>query len=328
MPENIIPITAAPRRTQRRRRAAAIPAGAPLGQLLESWTLALQAAGKSKATIYSYTRAAAAFIDWLTEQGHPCDAEGVQAEHVRAWIVALREAGAADASLASYFAFLKVFFNWITAEDERTTPNPVLTADRPKVSRKAKRYLTADQIRALLKVCEGRDFTARRDAAIIRVLVDNGMRVGGLVSIRLDNVDLRGRTLKIVLKGGDEHIAPIGAKTAAAIDRYLRVRAAHPCADSPWLWLGAGSSGRERLGDEGVRLMLARRGEQAGIMGLHPHMFRGTTAHELLAAGASDGDVQHILGWRSRSMVEYYAGDLAMERARDVHARLSPGDRI
>jgi len=59
-----------------------------------------------------------------------------------------------------------------------------------------------------------------------------------------------------------------------------------------------------------------------------PHMFRGTVAHTLLENEATEGDVMQILGWKTRRMIDHYAGDLAAERARRTHARLSPGDRI
>jgi integrase len=125
-----------------------------------------------------------------------------------------------------------------------------------------------------------------------------------------------------VLKDGDELLSPIGSK-AAAIDRYLRIRGAHAQAPtSPRLWLGMRGHDTAHMTAHmtarGIRGMLDRRGRQAGIEGVHPHRFRGTAAHELLKAGASDGDVQHILGWKTRTMVDYYAGDLARERARDT----------
>lgn len=322
MAENVIPL-----KTKTRRPPITNPRGAALPRMLDSWLLALHAAGKAPRTCEAYERTARDFIEWLLEHGHPCDTEGVQREHIRGFLADRRKAGAAEQSLASYHGRLSAWWSWICREGERTEPSPVRREDRPTPPRKVRRYLTVDEVRALIRTCD-KTFLGRRDEAIIRVLYDNGTRVSGLVSMRLDGVDLKERTIKIILKGGDEHLAPIGTKTAAAIDRYLRVRDRHPLADeSPWLWLPATTS-HDRLLDEGIRIMLKRRGLQAGITGVHPHMFRGTAAHELLAAGAGEGSVRRILGWKTDQMIEHYAGDLADERARQAHARLSPGDRI
>jgi len=321
MTENVVPLK------KRRRPPITNPRGAALPRILDSWLLALRAAGRAPRTIEAYERTARDFIAWLCEHGHPCDTEGVQPDHIRGFLADRRAAGASEQSLASYHGRLSAWWAWICREGERAEPSPVRREDRPTPPRKIRRYLTADEVRALIRTCD-RSFLGRRDEAIIRILYDNGVRVSGLVSMRLDGVDLKGRVIKIILKGGSEHLAPIGTKTAAAIDRYLRVRDRHPLADeSPWLWLPATTS-HDRLLDEGVRIMLKKRGLQAGIQHVHPHMFRGTAAHELLAAGAGEGNVRRILGWKTDQMIEHYAGDLADERARQAHARLSPGDRI
>ena len=74
------------------------------------------------------------------------------------------------------------------------------------------------------------------------------------------------RRLRVTLKGGDQWWVPIGRRTATAVGRYLRARARHPRAASPWLWLGVWSSNRgEHFTDTGIRQMLERRGQQAGI---------------------------------------------------------------
>jgi integrase len=72
--------------------------------------------------------------------------------------------------------------------------------------------------------------------------------------------------------------------------------------------------------------MLARRGEQAGIEGLTPHRFRRTFAHDWLAVGGSEIDLMQNTGWKTMAMIDVYARQLAAERARAAHARLSPGD--
>lgn len=319
--------TARERRAPRRRKPTSTATGIPLSALIDSWELALQSAAKAPTTIEMYLRAARRFVTFLEDARQPADAEGVQPEQVRMFLVAERErAGLPTAAAAR--TYLGVWFSWLIAEGERTTFSPVLKADKPNVPSKARKYLTLDELGALLNVCRGSDFASRRDSAIIRTLIDNGMRLSGLTGLRLDDVDLRGRRLRITLKGGDELWAPIGDKTAQALDRYLRVRARHARADCQWLWLGVKSIRQPRFANGGVQEMLRRRGTQAGVENVHPHRFRGVSAHMMLAAGASPDDVRRILGWKSEAMLRHYTEELADDRARASHARFSPGDRV
>ncbi|MEV7011589.1 tyrosine-type recombinase/integrase [Streptosporangium sp. NPDC051022] len=323
-PENVIPLRPARPRRNRRPARPTVPAGTPLPALLDSWILALRAANKAKNTILSYTRSARAFIAYLTEHGMPDDGEGVEAEHVRAFLVSEQERTSVHTS-AAHHRNLSVWFRWMIDEEERSTLSPVLRADAPKVPKKVRRYLSDEELSALLAACKGPGFLDRRDTAVLRILIDNGMRLDGVTGLMLDDVDLRGRRLRITLKGGDQHWAPIGAKAVQALDRYLRVRARHTLAGLPNLWLGSRGKALTRWG---VTELLEKRGNQAGIEKVGPHMFRGTAAHDLLAAGAHPNDVQSILGWKSAAMVRHYTEDLAHERARETHARLSPSDRL
>ena len=81
----------------------------------------------------------------------------------------------------------------------------------------------AEHLTRLLKTCEGRDFTSRRDTAIILLLVDTGMRRAECVGMTLDDVDLDQRIVWVLGKGRRPRALPIGRKTAQALDRYLRV---------------------------------------------------------------------------------------------------------
>jgi site-specific recombinase XerD len=319
---------------RRRRASASVSEGPPLTTFITSWELALEAAAKSPRTVRSYLDSVRALHKFLTAEGMPTDAEGVDAPHIRAFLLS-EERRTSAASAAVHFRNLRVFFGWLAREEERSSPNPMDRVEGPKVTKKAKAFFTDDELARLLKTCSGASFEDRRDTALMRVLMDTGLRVSGLAGLRYDpddeernDVFLAKRRLRIRLKGGDETWVPIGKKAAAALDRYIRIRARHQQAASPWLWLGVKGHNTSHMTASGIRDMVGRRGEQAGIQNVHPHRFRRSFADSWLAAGGSTDDLMHITGWKTYDMVREYTEARGIARAHDAHARLSPGDRI
>jgi integrase len=119
----------------------------------------------------------------------------------------------------------------------------------------------------LLATCKGNTFENRRDTAIIRLLLDTGMRAGELCGLRVEDVDFEHQVALVVGKGGRNRACPFGSKTADALRRYLRFRSHHDAEESPPFWLGK----KGRTTDSGVRQMLERRCVDAGIPPVHPH---------------------------------------------------------
>jgi site-specific recombinase XerD len=229
---------------------------------------------------------------------------------------------------------MRRFCRWLAGEGE-VDKAPTEGVQMPAPSEKPVRVLSEDELRRLLKACQvprgragvydRRTFDGRRDEVLLRLLTDCGLRVSELVGLDLTDVDVEQEMVFVTGKGNRPRAVPYGAKTAQAIDRYLRIRPVHPrAASTNRLLLGE----RGPMSADGVRWRLETLGRATGIEGLHPHSFRHTNAHRWLADGGQERDLMHLMGWRSDAMLRVYARTTAIERAHAAHRKRSLGDRL
>lgn len=299
------------------------PSPGSLRMLTDSFRRTLLAENKSPRTVKTYGEALTLLGEFLQAQGMPTQVEAMRREHIEDFIGDLLARGQKPATASNRFRALKVFFKWAIEEGELRN-SPMEHMKPPHVPEVPPDVLTEEQLRKLLKSCEGKSFEDRRDNAIIRLLLDTGMRRSEIAGLAVDDLDLERNVAFVLGKGHRPRSCPFGRKTAQALDRYMRVRAAHKDAEVSTLWLGRAGA----MTHWGVFNVVTNRARDVGIDGVFLHQFRHTFAHQWLADGGNEGDLMMLAGWKSRQMLGRYGASAAAERAREAHKRHSPGDKL
>ena len=215
--------------------------------------------------------------------------------------------GYRDTTTARKVAALKSFFGFLT-ESGTVTEDPTQSLSSPRVGRSLPKALSQDEVVRLLDMASRSGSNeGRRDAAILELLYATGLRVGELVSLNLQNVDLNDSYIRCWGKGSKERIVYMYPKALAEIKSYLhKSRPGLLGTQKNQTALFINHRG-QRLTRQWVWNIMKSYGEKAHLsQRITPHTLRHSFATHLLQNGASLRHVQELLGHSSISTTQVY----------------------
>ncbi|MFN0068454.1 MAG: tyrosine recombinase XerC [Limisphaerales bacterium] len=291
--------------------------------------------GASEYTVRNYRAALAEFAAWHRETVGTAPAwPQLGRDTFRAWLRALGRRGLSPAAVRLRFAALRTFYKFL-ARRGCVTASPVQDLSLPKPGRRLVRFLTVEQMLALLAAPtretepdpprRGRPVeatAAARDVAILETIYSCGLRIGELCGLRGGDLDPRERLVRVRGKGRKERQLPIGGHAVAAIGRWWAEAGRVPTADEPVFYRSPRDP--RPMSPRTLQLRLKRHLLAAGLdPRLTPHKLRHSFATHLLDAGADLRSVQELLGHAHLTTTQVYT-HVTAERLRRAYQEAHP----
>lgn len=265
--------------------------------------------GMSLNTYNSYSSDVREFAFWLaSELGPGIKLEKTAGENIRQYISSRIDPDGGQVitgrTQARILSSLRSFFGWLQTEGI-ITENPCDGIDAPKIGRYLPAVLSVDEVNDIMNSVDQSKWGGVRDRAILELLYGCGLRVSEVSDVRISNVYLQEKFVRIVGKGNKERVVPMGDPAAEAVTAYLAVRPEPADADSEDI-LFLNRSGRQ-LSRISVFNMVKKQAMLAGITKeISPHTFRHSFATHLIEGGADLRVVQEMLGHESILTTEIY----------------------
>ena len=185
------------------------------------------------------------------------------------------------------------FFSWLSAEG-LIGRNPCAAIKQIKYRKEVKKPYSAAEMEKLRRAC-----TNKRDLALLDFLYCTGCRVSEVGKINIDDNDCENMECTVLGKGNKERTVYLSEVAAMNLGEYLATREDNNEA----LFTGKGT---ERLGKNGIEVLVKLIGQKAGVVNVHPHRYRRTLATNLLDRGMNIQDVAVILGHADLKTTQVY----------------------
>ncbi len=289
---------------------------------LKGYHIYLQAErNASPFTIRNYERDVGGFLTFLEEEGVSSLAE-VDRQVLRHYLSWLLEQGYVKASIARKLSALRSFYRYLV-QHKKVTADAIASVSSPKPDKRLPSFLTPEEAERILAAPDTSTPLGQRDGAMLELLYASGVRVSEMVSLNVEQVDLKNREVRVRGKGSKERIALIGRPAVAVLREYLDTGRPKLLSNkrTPALFINRYGG---RLTKRGVQLIITKYGKKIGLeKRAFPHLLRHTFATHLLDGGADLRVVQELLGHANLATTQVYT-HVTQSQARRVYVAAHP----
>ena len=266
--------------------------------------------GYSANTLDAYMRDLQKLLDYLDGAwGHdgqqPLDVLTVRLEDLQHFAAGLHDIGIHPRSQCRVLSGVRAFFRYLQQEGYRED-DPTELLESPVLGEHLPEVLSTEEVDAMEKSLDMSKWEGHRNRAIIEVLFSCGLRVSELVNLRLSNLYVKEKFLRVMGKGSKERLGPISSRAIQELEWWF--------ADRQHMNIKPGEEDYVFLNRRGAHLtrtmiliMIKQTAEQAGIRKtISPHTLRHSFATALLEGGADLRAIQAMLGHESIGTTEIY----------------------
>lgn len=230
----------------------------------------------------------------------------ISISELQAFIKGINELGLGARTQARIISGIKAFFKFMVLEGI-IIDDPASLLEGPRPGRKLPDTLSVNEIDLIVNAIDMSTPEGERNKAIIETIYGCGLRVSELVNMKITDIYVKERFVKVIGKGNKERFVPIGTAALKQIDIYLnnsRKRITAKRNDEDILFLNRRGG---RLSRTMIFLIVKDLGEKAGIRKkISPHTFRHSFATHLVEGGADLRAVQEMMGHESIITTEIY----------------------
>jgi|YelNatPaOPRAMG01_1025707.scaffolds.fasta_scaffold00401_11 tyrosine recombinase XerD len=224
-------------------------------------------------------------------------------------------------SIARKISAIRTFFKFLIREGY-IEKNVSYFITLPRISQYLPSFLEESEVLRFLKLPDPKTPLGKRNQAILETLYATGIRVSELISINIDDLDLKRSLIRCFGKGGKERIIPIGEYAKESIEKYLDIRSYFkPKNNEKALFLNKKG---ERITRQGVWFIIKTYSKILNLpKKISPHTFRHTFATHLLERGVDIRVVQELLGHANISTTQIYT-HITSNRLHEVYKKAHP----